>query len=72
LFRNNRKQPGSKQPDYEGRGNFDGRDFEIAAWVKEGRNGKFFSFAFKPPRDRGEQREERTQQAPDPMDGNNW
>ena len=35
------------QPDYKGTFNFDGKECEIAMWVKEGKKGKFFSLAVK-------------------------
>lgn len=47
LFRNDRKEKES-HPDYTGSARIDGKDFYISAWLKEGRNGKFFSFAFRP------------------------
>ena len=48
LFKNNRKEK-DNQPDYTGQGNWQGQDFQISAWVKEGKNGKFFSFSFQEP-----------------------
>jgi len=47
LFRNDRKEKDT-HPDYTGNATIDGREYWISAWLKEGRNGKFFSFAFKP------------------------
>lgn len=47
LFRNDRKEK-ETHPDYTGSARIDGKDFYISAWLKDGRNGKFFSFAFKP------------------------
>lgn len=50
LFKNNRKEPGSKQPDYTGSGNFDGKDFQVSAWLEKSKGGTpYFSFAFQPP-----------------------
>lgn len=54
LFKNNRKEKDS-QPDYTGTGNWQGQDFQISAWVNEGKNGKFFSFSFQEPRQPKEQ-----------------
>ena len=47
LFKNDRKES-DKHPDYTGTALIDGRDYWISAWLKEGKKGKFFSFAFKP------------------------
>jgi hypothetical protein len=48
LFKNDKKtQP--NHPDYRGEGNINGHKFEISAWIKEGKRGKFMSLAFKPP-----------------------
>ncbi|MGD0075364.1 MAG: hypothetical protein ABSD31_13650 [Candidatus Binataceae bacterium] len=48
LFHNDRKQPGSKQPDYRGKLNVDGIEHELAGWVREGSNGSFPSLTVKP------------------------
>lgn len=56
LFKNKKKQPGDRQPDYRGDCEVNGEAMEIAAWIKDGRNGgKFMSLAFKPKQDRPEQ-----------------
>ena len=58
LFKNSKKEEGSKQPDYRGDALVNGVLMEIAAWVKEGANGgRFFSLAIK-PREAREPREE--------------
>ena len=49
LFKNDRKTEGSKQPDYKGNCNVNGKDMEVSAWAKEGRNGFFFSLSFQQP-----------------------
>ena len=52
LFKNDRKEPGSKQPDYRGDCNINGEIMEIAAWIKQSSNGKnFMSLSFKPKED---------------------
>ena len=43
LFKNNDKEPDSKQPDYTGKIMVGGEIKRLAAWVKEGKGGKFFS-----------------------------
>lgn len=48
LFRNDRKKPDSNQPDYKGTCLVNGEELEIAAWIKEGKKGKFMSLQFKP------------------------
>ena len=47
LFRNTRKDKPS-QPDYRGDLNVGGEAYELAAWLKEGKNGKFMSLSVKP------------------------
>ena len=47
LFKNDRKDTDS-HPGYTGNAMIDGREYWISGWVKTGKNGKFFSFAFKP------------------------
>lgn len=56
LFKNERKTKDS-QPDYNGKGNFGGQEFEIAGWIKEAKTSgkKFISFSFQPPRDAANQ-----------------
>ena len=49
LFKNSRKNT-EKHPDYTGSANVEGVDYELAAWIKEGRKGKFMSLAIKPAR----------------------
>ena len=51
LFKNNKKPEGSKQPDFTGTGKLlDGTEFQVSAWIKEGKSGgKFLSLGFQPP-----------------------
>lgn len=52
LFRNREKSKDT-HPDYKGTCRIDGRELEMAAWLKEGKNGgKFMTFSFAPPRSR--------------------
>ncbi len=49
LFRNAKKLPGDRLPDYRGEGkDVDGNAIEVAAWVKDGAKGKFMSCVIKP------------------------
>ena len=53
LFRNDKKQPGERTPDYRGDAMVNGVKVEIAAWVKESASGKkFLSLKFQEPRER--------------------
>ena len=53
LFRNEKKQPGDRTPDYRGDAMVNGKRVEIAAWVKEAASGKkFLSLKFSEPRER--------------------
>ena len=52
LFRNDKKQPGERTPDYRGDAMVNGVKVEIAAWVKESASGKkFLSLKFQEPRE---------------------
>ena len=42
LFKND-KQGNANWPDYKGKLNVGGKELEIAAWIKDGQNGKFMS-----------------------------
>jgi uncharacterized protein (DUF736 family) len=49
IFKNDKKTA-ENQPDYRGKINVDGREWEISLWVKEGQKaGKYFSAAIKEP-----------------------
>jgi uncharacterized protein (DUF736 family) len=53
LFRNDKKQPGERTPDYRGDAMVNGVKVEIAAWIKESASGKkFMSLKFSEPRER--------------------
>ena len=47
LFRNEDKT-GEREPDYRGRATIDGREFQLAGWIKTGKRGKFLTIAVKP------------------------
>ena len=48
LFKNDRKE-NENQPAYTGKCMVNGLPMQISAWVKEGKNGKFFSLSFQEP-----------------------
>jgi uncharacterized protein (DUF736 family) len=48
IFKNDKKSS-DKQPDYKGKVNVNGKEMEVALWVKQGKNGSFFSAAFSEP-----------------------
>jgi hypothetical protein len=47
LFKND-KGDNPKRPDYRGELNIEGTVYELAAWIKEGKKGKFMSMTAKP------------------------
>lgn len=49
LFKNTDKKT-PKHPDYQGDATIDGTTYKLAAWIKEGKKGKFMSLAFSIPR----------------------
>ena len=48
IFKNDKKT-NDKQPDYKGKVNVNGKEMEVALWVKQGKAGSFFSAAFSEP-----------------------
>jgi len=51
LFKND-KEGNPARPDYTGDGRIDGKNWRIAAWLKDGKNGKFMSLNFSEPREK--------------------
>lgn len=47
IFKN--ENATGNQPNYKGKINVKGEDFDIALWVKDGKNGKFFSAKISEP-----------------------
>lgn len=58
LFRNEKKTS-EKQPDYRGDLMIDGVKYSLSAWIKTGKNGKFFSIACQVPQQRSEYAKEK-------------
>ena len=49
IFKNDKKT-NEKQPDYRGKVNVNGKEMEVALWVKDTKTGeKFFSASFSEP-----------------------
>ena len=72
LFKNNRKEKDT-HPDYNGTINVDGVEYYLNAWLKEGKNGKFFSGSIKlkdekPKTDRVAEVKAQATKAVDPFD----
>jgi len=44
----NMNKKSDNHPDYSGQLNVDGTDYWLSGWLKEGKDGKFFSLAVKP------------------------
>ena len=51
LFKNNDRQKDT-HPEYRGDILINGEEYWLSAWVKEGKNGKFFSLAAKKKEER--------------------
>lgn len=51
IFKNDRKQPGSKQPDYQGNLNVNGEEFKVSLWKRTSKKGvAFLSGQIQEPR----------------------
>ena len=48
LFINDRKTPGSKQPDYKGSINIEGVEYWLSGWVKDTSKGEMVSMSVEP------------------------
>ena len=48
LFKNDKKG-NEKAPDYKGKVNIEGKDKDIAGWIREGKSGKFISIKISEP-----------------------
>lgn len=56
LFKNNKTT--NNAPEYTGEIMVNGKKMRLAAWVKEGKNGKFFSGKMSEPREAPKQEQE--------------
>ncbi len=64
IFKNKYKQDGDRAPEYRGEVMWRGEKIEVALWVKEGQQGKFFSAKLQEPRAKAEQAPPPRQPAP--------
>jgi uncharacterized protein (DUF736 family) len=48
IFKNTNKKA-ENHPDYKGKVNVNGKEMEVALWVKQGKNGSYFSASFSEP-----------------------
>ena len=48
LFKNDKKG-NEKAPDYKGKVNVEGKEKDIAGWIREGESGKFISIKISEP-----------------------
>jgi uncharacterized protein (DUF736 family) len=55
LFINEKKEEGSKQPDYTGTINVDGRDLRLSGWKRESKQGKkYLSLSVSEPQEKSD------------------
>lgn len=55
IFKNNKREK-ETHPEYNGTVNVEGKEYKISLWVKEGKNGKFFSGKIQEPYQKTEQK----------------
>lgn len=69
LFKNDYKET-EKHPDYKGKINVEGKELELAAWVRKGEKGSFMSLSVSEPYKKEQQpQSEQPDPLPDDMDG---
>ena len=56
AFRNDYRKE-DKHPNWKGKGNFNGQDFDIAIWERTSPKGQFFSISFSEPYEKPDQEE---------------
>lgn len=69
IFKNGKKEEGSKQPDYRGTIMLGGVVYEIAGWVKNGSKGSFLSLNGKVQGEAAPRRNEAPKARSDDADG---
>ena len=68
IFKNTKKQ-NEKHPDYRGTVNVEGKEFEIALWLKKSQNGKpYFGVKVSEPYQKPEGNTNRPAPVPAPID----
>lgn len=65
LFKN--ESGNEKAPAYKGKINVDGKEYELAAWIREGKNGKFMSLKVQEPREKKTKPEPTFDDVPDDL-----
>ena len=64
LFKNNRKEQGSNQPDMTGVLNVEGKDYRVSAWSNESKSGtKYFSMKVSEKQEISAESKESTREA---------
>lgn len=61
IFSRNKDKQKETQPDFKGSCEVDGKKYWISGWVKEGKQGKFFSLSFKEQENRSQEAREAIQ-----------
>ena len=49
IFFRNEKKSAENQPDFKGKVNVNGKDMEVAVWLKKGQKGEYFTMKFQEP-----------------------
>ncbi len=56
ILGKNLRKTSDSHPEYSGNITVDGKEYWLSGWIKEGKNGKFFSLAVKPKEQKQEQK----------------
>ena len=49
AFKNEKPEGDTLKPDYRGKSMINGKEMQVAIWIKQGKNGKFLSLSFQEP-----------------------